>query len=130
MDTKKKELIGNFLNKSREWCPKGEPKETDSHDFGKDRVNSYGIYGQTANVGWVSVGTDYAHLSLQLKAFGAGGITWVNYAPPGTSKWNRNEHRRFCHIGMNWRVKALINHEVVVTLIGNTTTRGWVAYSS
>jgi transposase len=167
VDTKKKELIGNFSNKGREWCPKGEPKETDSHDFGKDRVNPYGIYDQTANVGWVSVGTDYdtsefavesirrwwdnmgksrypgaCHLLITADCGGSNGYRvrlWkialqefandsglsvsVCHFPPGTSKWNKIEHRMFCHISMNWRGKPLVSHEVVVNLIGNTTTR-------
>lgn len=59
VDTKKKELIGNFSNKGKEWQPKGKPIETGDHDFGMDRVNPYGVYDQTANVGWVSVGTDH-----------------------------------------------------------------------
>jgi transposase len=167
VDTKKKELIGNYSNKGREWCPKGKPKETDSHDFGKDRVNPYGIYDQTANVGWVSVGTDhdtsefavesirrwwnkmgkthYAkadHLLITADGGGSNGYRvrlWkvalqkfadesglkisVCHFPPGTSKWNKIEHRMFCHISMNWRGKPLVSHEVVVNLIGNTTTR-------
>jgi hypothetical protein len=56
VDTKKKEFIGNYSNKGKEWRPKGKPKKTDSHDFGKDRVNPYGMYDQAVNVGWVSVG--------------------------------------------------------------------------
>jgi hypothetical protein len=59
VDTKKKELIGNYSNKGKEWQPKGKPIETSDHDFGRDRVNPYGVYDQTANVGWVSVGTDH-----------------------------------------------------------------------
>lgn len=167
VDTKKKELIGNFSNKGKEWRPKGKPKQTDSHDFGKDRVNPYGVYDQTANVGWVSVGTDYDtsefavesirrwwnkmgksryaaadHLLITADCGGSNGYRvrlWklalqefanesglnisVCHFPPGTSKWNKIEHRMFCHISMNWRGKPLVSHEVVVNLIGNTTTR-------
>lgn len=59
VDAKKKELIGDFANKAREWRPKGQPIPTDAHDFGSERVNPYGVYDPTANVGWVSVGTDH-----------------------------------------------------------------------
>jgi len=167
VDTKKKELIGNYSNKGKEWHPKGKPKRTDSHDFGKNRVNPYGIYDQTANVGWVSVGTDhdtsefavesirrwwnkmgksrYAkadHLLITADCGGSNGYRvrlWkvalqkfadeaglkisVCHFPPGTSKWNKIEHRMFCHISMNWRGEPLVSHEVVVNLIGKTTTR-------
>jgi transposase len=167
VDTKKKELIGNYSNKGREWCPKGKPKKTDSHDFGKDRVSPYGIYDQTENVGWVSVGTDHDtaefamesirrwwhkmgksrytkadHLLITADCGGSNGYRvrlWkvalqkfadesgmkisVCHFPPGTSKWNKIEHRMFCHISMNWRGKPLVSHEVVVNLIGNTITR-------
>ena len=167
VDTKKKELIGNFSNKGKEWHPKGKPKQTGSHDFGIDRVNPYGVYDQTANVGWVSVGTDYDtsefavesirrwwnkmgksryatadHLLITADCGGSNGYRvrlWklalqefanesglsisVCHFPPGTSKWNKIEHRMFCHISMNWRGKPLVSHEVVVNLIGNTTTR-------
>lgn len=167
VDTKKKELIGNFANKGKEWEPKGNPKKVDSHDFGKDRVNPYGVYDQTLNVGWVSVGTDhdtsefavesirrwwrkmgnirYPHADNLLVTADCGGSNgyrvrlWkvalqklsnetglkisVCHFPPGTSKWNKIEHRLFCHISMNWRGKPLVSHDVVVNLIGNTTTR-------
>ncbi|MBN2373831.1 ISAzo13 family transposase [bacterium] len=167
VDTKKKELIGNFSNKGKEWRPKGKPQQTDAHDFGKDRVNPYCIYDQTANVGWVSVGTDYdtaefavesirrwwrkmgllrypdaKHLLVTADCGGSNGYRvrlWkvalqaladetgmrisVCHFPPGTSKWNKIEHRIFCHISTNWRGKPLTSHEVVVNLIGNTTTR-------
>jgi len=167
VDTKKKELIGDFSNKGKEWRPKGKPRKTDAHDFGKDRVNPYGVYDQTANVGWVSVGTDYdtaefavesirrwwrkmgmvcyphaKHLLVTADCGGSNGYRvrlWkvalqvladeigmkisVCHFPPGTSKWNKIEHRMFCHISTNWRGKPLTSHEVVVNLIGNTTTR-------
>lgn len=167
VDTKKKELIGNFSNKGKEWRSKGNPRKTESHDFGKDRVNPYGVYDQTANVGWVSVGTDHDtaefavesirrwwhkmgqsiytkadHLLITADCGGSNGYRvrlWkvalqkfsnesgleisVCHFPPGTSKWNKIEHRMFCHISMNWRGKPLVSHEVVVNLIGNTTTR-------
>jgi transposase len=167
VDTKKKELIGDFSNKGKEWRPKGKPIETGDHDFGTDRVNPYGVYDQTANVGWVSVGTDYdtsefavesirrwwrkmgikrypnaKHLLITADCGGSNGYRvrlWkvalqkfadetgltisVCHFPPGTSKWNKIEHRMFCHISTNWRGKPLTSHEIVVNLIGNTTTR-------
>jgi hypothetical protein len=167
VDTKKKELIGDFANKGREWRPKGRPIPTDAHDFGNERVNPYGVYDPTANVGWVSVGIDHdtaefavesirrwwykmgqsrypnAHhllvtadcggsncyrvrlwkIALQALANETGLYISVCHFPPGTSKWNKIEHRLFCHISTNWRGKPLTSHEVVVNLIGNTTTR-------
>lgn len=167
VDTKKKELMGDFANKGREWRPKGQPILTDTHDFGNERVNPYGVYDPTANAGWVSVGTDHdtaefavesirrwwykmgqsrypnAHhllvtadcggsngyrvrlwkVALQALADETGLYISVCHFPPGTSKWNKIEHRMFCHISTNWRGKPLTSHEVVVNLIGNTTTR-------
>lgn len=164
VDTKKKELIGNFSNKGKEWQPKGKPIETGDHDFGTVRVNPYGVYDQTANVGWVSVGTDHdtsefavesirrwwhkmglkrypdaKHLLITADCGGSNGYRvrlWkvalqkfasktisVCHFPPGASKWNKIEHRMFCHISTNWRGQPLTNHEIVVNLIGNTTTR-------
>jgi transposase len=167
VDTKKKELIGEFANKGREWRSKGQPRCTQAHDFGTDRVSPYGVYDQTANVGWVSVGTDYdtaefavesirrwwykmgrvsypqaTHVLVTADCGGSNGYRvrlWkvalqsladetgmqisVCHFPPGTSKWNKIEHRMFCHISTNWRAKPLTSHEVVVNLIGNTTTR-------
>ena len=167
VDTKKKELIGNFSNKGKEWRPKGKPIETKDHDFGTDRVNPYGVYDQTANVGWVSVGTDHdtsefavesirrwwqkmglksypkaKHLLITADGGGSNGYRvrlWktalqkladetnltisVCHFPPGTSKWNKIEHRMFCHISTNWRGKPLTSYEIVVKLIGSTTTR-------
>lgn len=167
VDTKKKELVGDFSNTGKEWRPKGKPIETGDHDFGTDRVNPYGVYDQTANVGWVSVGTDHdtsefavesirrwwrkmgikrypkaKHLLITADGGGSNGYRvklWkvaiqkfadetgltvsICHFPPGTSKWNKIEHRMFCHISTNWRGKPLTSHEVVVNLIGNTTTR-------
>ena len=167
VDTKKKELIGDFANKGKEWRAKGNPIQTDAHDFGHDRVNPYGVYDQTANVGWVSVGTDsdtaefavesirrwwykmglqrypdVEHLLVTADCGGSNGYRlrlWkvslqaladetglrisVCHFPPGTSKWNKIEHRMFCHISTNWRGKPLTSHEIVVNLIGNTSTR-------
>jgi transposase len=169
VDTKKKELIGDFKNSGREWRPKGNPEEVRTHDF-MDRdlgkVNPYGVYDQTANVGWVSVGTDHDtaefavesirrwwskmgaacypqatellitadcggsngyrvrlwKLALQALANETALTVRVCHFPPGTSKWNKIEHRMFSFISLNWRGKPLVSHEVVVNLIGNTRT--------
>lgn len=167
VDTKKKELVGDYSNKGKEWRPKGKPVKTNTHDFGKDRINPYGVYDQTANEGWVNVGTDYDtsefavesirrwwsrigiirypdaesllitadcggsngyrvrlwKVELQSLANETGLRISVCHFPPGTSKWNKIEHSMFCHISTNWRGKPLTSHEVVVNLIGNTTTR-------
>jgi len=102
VDTKKKELIGNFKNGGREWHPQGKPEEVRTHDF-MDRdlgkVNPYGVYDPTANVGWVSVGTDHDTAEFAVESIGM-----------------------FSFISLNWRGKPLISHEVVVNLIGNTHT--------
>jgi len=170
VDTKKKELIGDFKNMGREWYPKGKPEPVRVHDFidkQKGKVNPYGVYDQTADQGWVSVGTDYDtaefavesirrwwkrmgteyypnakellitadcggsngnrvrlwKVSLQKFSDETGLKICVCHFPPGTSKWNKIEHRMFSHISMNWRGKPLISHEVIVNLIGNTTTK-------
>ena len=170
VDTKKKELVGDFKNRGREWQPKGSPEPVRVHDFMDKtlgKVNPYGVYDQTANVGWVNVGTDndtaefavesirrwwekmgkerYPEAKELLITADCGGsngyrirlwkIELQNFAnqtgleitvchfPPGTSKWNKIEHRMFSHISMNWRGKPLINHEVIVNLIGSTTTK-------
>jgi hypothetical protein len=170
VDTKKKELVGDFANGGREYQPQGRPEKVRVYDFAdKDlgRAIPYGIYDLTANCGWVSVGLDHdtaqfavatlrrwwqrmgrrvyrqAH-ELLITADGGGsngsrcrlwkvelqrladetGLTiTVCHFPPGTSKWNKIEHRMFCHITENWRGRPLINHEVIVSLIANTTTR-------
>lgn len=170
VDTKKKELVGDFKNGGREWRPKGDPEPVRVYDFvdkALGKVNPYGVYDTTANVGWVSVGVDHdtaefavetlrrwwakmgclrypAATELLVTADGGGSngarvrlwkvalqrladetglqIT-VCHFPPGTSKWNKIEHRMFSHISMNWRGKPLISHEVIVNLIANTTTK-------
>lgn len=170
VDTKKKELVGDFANGGREYQPKGRPEKVRVYDFAdKDlgKAIPYGIYDLTANCGWVSVGLDHdtaqfavatlrrwwqrmgrrvyrtAH-ELLITADGGGsngsrcrlwkvelqrladetGLTiTVGHFPPGTSKWNKIEHRMFCHITENWRGRPLINHEVIVSLIANTTTK-------
>jgi transposase len=170
VDTKKKELVGDFKNQGREWQPKGQPEEVRVHDFiDKElgKVIPYGVYDVAANRGFVNVGTDhdtpgFAVESIrqwwkrmgrraypdcdQLLVMADGGGSngyraraWkselaqfaaeaglrisVCHFPPGTSKWNKIEHRLFCHITQNWRGRPLISHEAVVSLIGSTTTR-------
>jgi hypothetical protein len=170
VDAKKKELIGDYANKGREYQPKGKPEEVNVYDFiDKElgKVCPYGIYDITANNGWVSVGTDHdtAQFAVEsirrwwyqmgckvylkaeelfITADGGGsnssrGRLWkielqkladetslnifVSHFPPGTSKWNKIEHRMFCHITENWRGRPLKSHEVVVNLIGNTRTK-------
>jgi hypothetical protein len=171
VDTKKKELVGDFKNGGREWRPKGDPEPVRVHDFidpELGKVAPYGVYDVAANQGWVSVGIDhdtaeFAVESLRrwwrntgsavypdatkllIMADGGGsngsrcrlwkvelqgladeiGLTLsVCHFPPGTSKWNKIEHRMFCHITVNWRGPPLVSREVVVNLIGHTATVG------
>jgi hypothetical protein len=169
VDTKKKELIGDFKNGGREWRPKGSPEHVRVHDFvipALGRAVPYGVYDIADNVGWVSVGIDHdtaafatnairswwqlmgrerypRATSLLITADGGGSngsrlrlwkvklqkladelripIT-VCHLPPGTSKWNKIEHRLFSFITGNWRGKPLISHQVIVELIAATTT--------
>jgi len=170
VDTKKKELVGNYRNGGAEWRPRGDPEQVKVHDF-KDpelgKVNPYGIYDIATNTGWVSVGTDHDTSAfavntirswwtttgslaypdatrLLITADGGGsngyrtrlwktelaalatetGLTiTVCHLPPGTSKWNKIEHRLFSHISMNWRGRPLTSHEVIVNTIAATTTK-------
>ena len=169
VDTKKKELVGQFKNGGREWLPRGEPERVHVHDFidkQQGKAIPYGVYDIAADAGWVSVGTDhdtaefavatiatwwrkagspaYPHASrLLITADGGGsngyrtrlwkielarlaeqtGLTiTVCHLPPGTSKWNKIEHRLFSHISMNWRGRPLTSHEVIVNTIAATTT--------
>ncbi|MER5619372.1 ISAzo13 family transposase [Streptomyces sp. NPDC002215] len=171
VDTKKKELVGEYKNAGREWRPTGEPVKVRTHDFldrqGPGKAIPYGIYDIAANTGWVNVGTDhdtatFAVASIQrwwqargrhdypaatrlLITADAGGSNghrtraWktelaalaaetgleitVCHMPPGTSKWNKIEHRLFSHISMNWRGRPLTSHDVIVNSIAATTTR-------
>jgi len=170
VDTKKKELIGNFKNGGSELRPKGDPRRVNVHDFmDKElgKVAPYGVYDVTANTGFVSVGitSDTAEFAVQsirtwLERMGrqrypkaraltitadCGGSNgarvrlWkvelqkladetglalhVHHYPPGTSKWNKIEHRMFCHIQQNWRGRPLTDRLAVVELIGATTTK-------
>lgn len=169
VDTKKKELVGEFRNIGREWRPKGEPETVLVHDFiDKElgKVIPYGVFDLSENKGWVSVGIDHdtAHfaaeairrwwkkmglkryrtakallitadgggsngsrcrlwkIALQELATQLGMPIHVCHFPPGTSKWNKIEHRMFSHITQNWRGRPLVSHEVIIQLIANTTT--------
>jgi hypothetical protein len=171
VDTKQKELVGDFKNGGREWQPKGEPEIVDVHDFPQDAVGKaipYGVYDVAANDGFVSVGVDHdtpvfavTTIDAWWKQVGsqrypkareifitadAGGSNayrarvWkhelqrladkldiairVSHFPPGTSKWNKIEHRLFSFISINWRGRPLRTFETVVNLIANTTNRG------
>jgi hypothetical protein len=169
VDTKKKEILGDFKNNGQEWQPEGEPEEVRSKDFPDKQLGKaipYGIYDLTCNQGWVSVGVDhdtarfavetlrrwwsemgqrlYRRADRLLVTADGGGSNgtrnrlWkvalgelatatglrisVCHFPPGTSKWNKIEHRLFCHITKNWRGRPLLSRAVVVNLIGSTTT--------
>jgi len=169
VETKKKELVGQFRNGGREWHPQGQPAEVNIHNFPSEalgKVIPYGVYDEATNTGWVSVGVeqDTAELAVEtvrrwwrymgskvypqakrllITADGGGSNgsrcrLWkvalqrladeiglrisVCHFPPGTSKWNKIEHRMFCHITENWRGRPLVSREVVVNLIGHTTT--------
>ena len=169
VDTKKKELIGEYKNGGQEWQPVSDPELVEVHDF-PDRVLGkaipYGVYDLARNEAWVSVGIDHdtaefavnallgwwrqmgkrayagatellvtadgggsnasrSHLwKAQLQEFAnkTGLAVSVCHFPPGTSKWNKIEHRLFSQITQNWRGRPLVNHETVVSLIANTTT--------
>ncbi len=169
VDTKKKELVGEFKNGGREYQPAGRPDRVNVHDFADKELGKaipYGIYDLSANTGWVSVGVDhdtsafavqtvrrwwdtigkarYPHAEKLLICADGGGsngyrvrawkielaklaaetglVVTVCHLPPGTSKWNKIEHRLFSQITMNWRGRPLRTHQVIVELIGNTTT--------
>lgn len=169
VDTKKKELVGDFKNAGREWQPQGQPVAVRVHDFiDKDlgKVIPYGVYDIARNAGWVNVGVDHdtpefavrsiadwwKHMGkraypdatellitadsggsnaarsrlwkteLQRFADRTGIAISVSHLPPGTSKWNKIEHRLFCHITENWRGRPLVDRETVVQLIGSVRT--------
>jgi Rhodopirellula transposase DDE domain len=170
VDTKKKELVGNFKNGGSDYRPKGEPRRVNVHDFEDKelgKVVPYGVYDVTANTGFVSLGitSDTAEfavaairtwlarmgrarypkmseLTITADCGGSNGARvrlWkvelqkladetaltlhVHHYPPGTSKWNKIEHRMFCHITQNWRGRPLTDRVAVVELIGATTTK-------
>ena len=166
VDTKKKELVGNFKNGGREWQPKGQPEKVDVHDFPSDALGKaipYGVYDIAADDGFVSVGVDHdtpvfavASIEAWWREVGAArypetrevfitadaggsnsvrarawkyslqqladklGLSFrVSHFPPGTSKWNKIEHRLFSFISINWRGRPLRTHETIVNLIGD-----------
>jgi len=170
VDTKKKEIIGEFKNGGKEWEPKGKPVEVNVHDFPDavlGKAIPYGVYDVTSNKGWVNVGIDHDtsefavesirrwwremgsplypnakellitadgggsngsrvrlwKLELQKLANEMGMVIHVCHFPPGTSKWNKIEHKMFSHISQNWRGRPLVSREVVVNLINNTRTK-------
>jgi hypothetical protein len=170
VDTKKKELVGDFKNAGAEWMPHGEPRDVQVYDFpdlASGKAIPYGVYDMTNNSGWVSVGTDhdtavfavnsirtwwqtmgcftYSNARRLLITADSGGSngrrvrSWkieltklateigipitVCHLPPGTSKWNKIEHRLFSHITMNWRGRPLTSYEVIINTIAATTTR-------
>ena len=170
VDTKKKELVGNYAGGGAEWEPKGAPRRTNVHDFTDKELGKavpYGVYDMTANTGWVNVGTDadtgqfavesirrwwtavgkltYPHARKLLMTADSGGSNgsrlrlWktelagfaaetgleitVLHLPPGTSKWNKVEHRLFSAITMNWRGRPLESHQVIIETIGAVTTK-------
>ena len=170
VDTKKKELVGDFKNAGRELRPKGNPEKVRVHDFvipELGRAAPYGVYDIANNAGWVSVGVDHDtsafavetirrwwqsmgqaaypdakqllitadsggsngsrvrlwKLELQKLADETGLQLLVCHLPPGTSKWNKIEHRLFSFISQNWRGKPLITHQIIVDLIAATSTK-------
>jgi hypothetical protein len=170
VDTKKKELVGDFKNGGRELRPKGQPESVRVHDLRipeLGRAVPYGVYDLAGNTGWVSVGIDHDTASFAVNMIrswwqtmgreryrtarkllitadcgGSNGVRvrlWkrelqglaselglqitVCHLPPGTSKWNKIEHRLFSFITQNWRGKPLVSHQTIVQLIGSTTTR-------
>jgi len=179
VDTKKKELVGDFKNAGREWQLKGQPEAVRVHDFAirepdKGKVAPYGVYDLGRNVGWVSVGVDHDTAAFAVESIcrwwrwmgrpnypkakrllitadsggsnGARVRLWewelqqladetgieiaVCHFPPGTSKWNKVEHRLFSFISQNWRGKPLISHEAIINLIAATTSKTGLAVKS
>ena len=169
VDTKKKELVGDFKNSGREWQPTGEPEEVRIHDFPLPelgRVSPYGVYDLAENAGWVNVGIDHDTAAFAVESIrrwwqqagrerylqthrllitadggGSNGSRtrlWkrelqeladetglaiaVCHFPPGTSKWNKIEHRLFAFISQNWRGHPLVSYAVILDLIAATTT--------
>ena len=169
VDTKKKELVGDFKNAGREYRPKGQPMPVRVHDFlipELGRAAPYGVYDIADNAGWVSLGIDHdtasfavnairrwwqamgcarypqaTHLLVTADCGGSNGARvrlWkrelqalanelgiaitVCHLPPGTSKWNKIEHRLFSFITQNWRGRPLVSYQAIVQLIAATTT--------
>jgi hypothetical protein len=170
VDTKKKELVGEYKNPGQEWLPQGQPQEVKTHDFPDPKQGKaipYGVYDLANNQGWVSVGIDHDTAQfaaqsilrwwedmgakrfprakeLMITADGGGSNgsrnrLWkvalqnlanklqmrlrVRHFPPGTSKWNKIEHRLFCFVTSNWRGQPLTTYQAIVNLIANTTTK-------
>jgi len=170
IDTKKKELVGEFKNVGQEWEPRGQPVEVKVHDFPEKKLGKaipYGVYDLASNEGWVSVGIDHdtaqfattsvrrwwqemgvgrfpRATKLMITADGGGSNgsrnrLWkvalqglanelglrleICHFPPGTSKWNKIEHRLFSFITKNWRGRPLTSYRVIVNLIAHTTTK-------
>ena len=170
VDTKKKELVGDFKNGGRELRPKGQPEPVRVHDFvipELGKVAPYGVYDMAANAGWINLGIthdtaafavesirrwwqalgqarypDVRRLLITADCGGSNGARvrlWktelqgladqtklsitVAHLPPGTSKWNRIEHRLFAFITQNWRGKPLLTHQVIIQRIASTTTQ-------
>jgi hypothetical protein len=170
VDTKKKELVGNYRNAGSDWRPKGDPQRVKVHDFAdKDlgKVAPYGVYDIAADAGWVSLGITHdtaafavasirtwiekigraryqnmRELTITADCGGSNGARvrlWkvelqkladetnltikVRHYPPGTSKWNKIEHRLFCRITQNWRGRPLTDHATIIELIAATTTK-------
>lgn len=170
VDTKKKELVGNFKNGGREWRPQGKPTEVGVHDFMIEelgKVSPYGIYDLSRNRGWVNVGIDHDTAQFAVESIrqwwrkmgksaypkaqtllitadsggsnGSRNRLWkrelqklsnqmgltitVLHFPPGTSKWNKIEHRMFSFITKNWRGKPLLSRAVIINLIAATRTK-------
>lgn len=177
VDTKKKELVGNFRNAGSDYRPKGNPRRVNVHDFEDKelgKVVPYGVYDVGANTGFVSVGitSDTAEIAVQSirswlermgrqryprmheltitadcgSSNGARVRLWkielqkladetglalnVMHYPPGTSKWNKIEHRLFCHITQNWRGRPLVDRMTIVELIAATTTKAGLKVES
>lgn len=176
VDTKKKELVGDFKNAGRTWVKSKEPRKVNAYDFRSMAIGMaipYGIYDVTENDGMVNIGNDHDTSEFAVESVrqwwsligrhrypdakrllicadggGSNGsrnrgwkihlqelvnqiripITVCHY-PPGTSKWNRIEHRMFSFISMNWKGKPLVNYETVVKLIGSTETRNGLKVS-
>jgi hypothetical protein len=134
VDTKKKELVGNFKNGGKEWNQKFNPIPVKVHDFpthGQGKAIPYGIYDikrdeACVNVGITSDTAQFAVNSVDYWLQEMGKLAYpdadVRHFPPGTSKWNKIEHRLFCHITRNWRGRPLTDLDVIVNLIANTTT--------
>ncbi len=170
VDTKKKELVGDFKNAGREWRPAGQPQDVRVHDFLIEelgRAVPYGVYDLADDAGWVSVGMDHdtsafavqsirrwwaevgrprypgaTRLVITADGGGSNGSRvrlWkrelqrlanelgldivVHHLPPGTSKWNKIEHRLFSFTTMNWKAQPLISYRVIIDLISATTTK-------